>query len=181
MSSLIYAIDYGTSNSLLSGCDSEGLLGPVPIDPSAKDPTVLRSVLFYPDNKNVYFGQKAIELYAESGCEGRLFRSIKKYLPNPNFVATSIGNRPYTLEAIISTFLREMKRRADQKIGQESESVVLGRPARFSMDEEKDQLAEKRLLKSAYWKPSKSLNGLISINNLRQKNQLLRRYQTKNV
>lgn len=145
----IYAIDYGTSNSLLTASTPDKILPPLEIDPKASDPTILRSVLFYPDNKKVYFGQEAIDQYAEYSCEGRLFRSIKKYLPNPNFIATSIGHRPYKLEDIISTFLREMKERADKQMQTSVESVVLGRPARFSLEDSEDHLAEERLLKAA--------------------------------
>ena len=72
----IFAIDYGTSNSLIAAANQQELSQPLAIDPAADDPSVLRSVLFYPDNKSVHFGQKAIEEYAENGCEGRLFRSI---------------------------------------------------------------------------------------------------------
>ena len=52
----IYAIDYGTSNSLLTASTPDKILPPLEIDPKASDPTILRSVLFYPDNKKVYFG-----------------------------------------------------------------------------------------------------------------------------
>ena len=145
----IYAIDYGTSNSLLCKADKDHVSAPLEVDPQGSDSSILRSVMYFPDNQRVYFGQKAIEEYALDDCQGRLFRSIKKYLPNAAFTGTRVGNRHYNLENLIGTFLREMKSRADSIAGKDIENVVLGRPAKFSMDSEKDKLAQTRLEKAA--------------------------------
>ena len=145
----IYAIDYGTSNSLIAACNQSELSAPLAIDPDAKDRSIFRSILFYPDNKNVFFGQKAIDQYAAHDCDGRLFRSIKKYLPNPAFASTQIGGRPYLLEDIISTFLREMKDRADKLYQVDVRRAVIGRPAKFSLNPEYDKLAKQRLERAA--------------------------------
>jgi hypothetical chaperone protein len=45
----IYAIDFGTSNSLLAAANRHEIHAPIPLDASADDPTILRSVLFFPE------------------------------------------------------------------------------------------------------------------------------------
>ena len=141
-----YAIDFGTTHSLLApvkaGDDS---LLPLKIDPTALDPTVLKSVLLFAENSQVFFGDQAIKEYAERAGEGRLLRSIKKFLPRKSFISTQIHNKKYSLADLISRFLREMKQRADQELGIEVDQVVLGRPAKFSQKANEDQLAQNRL------------------------------------
>jgi molecular chaperone DnaK (HSP70) len=41
----VYAIDFGTSNSLLAAADRDRVYDPIPLDPSAPNPTIFRSVL----------------------------------------------------------------------------------------------------------------------------------------
>lgn len=146
---MIYAIDFGTSNSLLAAATKSELLPPLEIDPNGKDPTILRSVLYFPDQKHVYFGEEAIREYVDHDMEGRLLRSIKKFLPVRSFLGTFVGNRAFYLEDIIASFLGEMRRRANAKLGKDVESVLLGRPARFSNDDAEDKFAEERLKTAA--------------------------------
>jgi hypothetical protein len=40
---LVYAIDFGTSNTILGAADETGVRGFVPLDPLASDPAILRS------------------------------------------------------------------------------------------------------------------------------------------
>ena len=74
----VYAIDFGTSNSLLAAANEEQVFPPVPIDPRANDPSILRSVLYFPNANRCYYGEEALFRYTENGLEGRLLRSIKK-------------------------------------------------------------------------------------------------------
>jgi hypothetical chaperone protein len=146
---LVYAIDFGTSNSLLAASDGERVLDPLPLDPFASDPTILRSVLYFPNSKECHFGAKAVEEYLSRDLSGRLLRSIKRFLPVKSFVGTFIDERPVNLEDIVGRFLLEMRLRANAITGQDVESVVLGRPARFSADDEEDRYAEYRLERGA--------------------------------
>lgn len=145
MSALVYAIDFGTSNSLLAAADPERLHEPVALDPDATDPTVMKSLLYTPSDGAWFFGAKAIEEYTEHGAEGRFFRSLKKYLPDPGFAGTSVHKRFYNLTELIAVILRAMRERANTAFEQDVTSVVLGRPARFAFDEEGDKLATARL------------------------------------
>ncbi|MFK7989679.1 MAG: Hsp70 family protein [Sandaracinaceae bacterium] len=144
-----YAIDFGTTNSLLAGANADDVFGPIPLDPRAADPTVLRSLLFFPDGKRLFLGAEAIHEYGQAGMRGRLIRSIKKHLPSRAFVGTRIEERPMNLEDLIGAFLSEMRRRADRHFGCEVKKVLLGRPALFSQTQEDDRFAQYRLERAA--------------------------------
>ena len=150
MAARCYAIDFGTSNSLLAATDGVLTLPPIGLDPSAPDPTVLKSVLYTPSAGKWYFGAEAVSQYGEHLAEGRLFRSLKKYLPDPSFSGTHVLNRFYNLPELIAVFLRELRERANKHFDQDVTAVVLGRPAVFASDPTKDALAEKRLTSAAH-------------------------------
>jgi hypothetical chaperone protein len=155
MSGLVYGIDFGTSNSLLAAGEPGKVHAPVPLDddPEAAkrggDPTILRSVLFFPTMKQCYFGARAIREFAHHDMEGRLIRSIKKFLPVRSFIGTFVEDRPLNLEDIIAIFLGELRRRANAHFGQNVDRCVLGRPARFADDAADDAFAQYRLEKAA--------------------------------
>jgi hypothetical chaperone protein len=144
----IFAIDFGTSNSLLAAASKQRIFPPAPIDPSADDPSVLRSVMYFSAHEQA-FGITAVKRLVESGFEGRLIRSIKRHLPSRAFTATRIGSRNVTLEELIAALLRVMRQRAAEHFQVDVTRAVLGRPARFSNDEDDDALAEARLRRAA--------------------------------
>jgi hypothetical chaperone protein len=145
----VFAIDFGTSNSLLAAASRERVFDPAPLDPAAGDPTVLRSALYFTDLKNGVFGVEAPRQLVENGFRGRLIRSIKRHLPSRSFTNTRIGDKLVSLEDLIAAFLRAMRERAAAHYEADVQRVVLGRPARFSNDPELDALAEQRLRKAA--------------------------------
>ena len=145
----IFAIDFGTSNSLLAAASPEDIFPPVPLDAEASDPSVLRSALYFRDLKHAEFGAAALRSFVENGFRGRLIRSIKRHLPSRSFTMTRIGDKLVAIEELIATFLRAMRERACEFHGVEIDRAVLGRPARFSNDPEADALAEQRLGKAA--------------------------------
>ena len=112
----VYAIDFGTTNSLCAAANEDEVFDPIPLDPRAPDPTILRSVFFFPDAKSVFYGAEALAEYAAHGMQGRFIRSVKKHLPSRAFVGTSIHDRPMNLEDLIGAFLGAMRRRADGRI-----------------------------------------------------------------
>lgn len=144
----IFAIDFGTSNSLLAAASKQRVFAPAPIDPAADDPTVLRSVLYFAPQEQA-FGSSAVRRLVANGFEGRLIRSIKRHLPSRSFSATRIGSRNVTLEELIAALLRVMRTRAVAHFEADVTRAVLGRPARFSNDDEEDALAESRLKRAA--------------------------------
>ncbi len=141
-----YGIDFGTSNSLLSFAKKGEKSRLINLENGGP---VLRSLIFTPDQGEYYFGANAIDQYQEFGGEGRFFRSLKKFLPEPSFKGTEVFGKRMKIEELIATFLREMKTRADKEVGEKVSNVVLGRPALYSLEKEKDQLAQDRMYKAA--------------------------------
>lgn len=141
----VYAIDFGTSNSLLAAANSTRVFAPIVLDPAAVDPTVMRSAVFSLSRDAWTFGQEAVDLYAEQASEGRFFRSLKKFLPDPGFQGTHVHGKNYSIIDLVSLFLKDMRQKANQFFDTDVTNVILGRPAAFSLDPKNDDLAERRL------------------------------------
>ncbi len=146
MPKYIYGIDFGTTNSALAILDTE-------TDSLVKLFTI-PSLLFFPEAVDIHdpchptVGEGAIEKYLESKMRGRFMKSIKKVLPNKSFVDTRIGRKTYRAEDLVAIILIHLKKLADDFIGQQISTAVIGRPVVFDEDPEKDELAEKRLSKA---------------------------------
>jgi hypothetical chaperone protein len=145
----IFAIDFGTSNSLLAAARPGRVFDPAPLDPDAPDPTVLRSALYFASLSEAAFGSAALRALAANDFRGRLIRSIKRHLPSRSITGTRIGERMLTLEQLVGVFLRVMRERACRHFDADVRRVVMGRPARFSNDAAEDTLAQERLLRAA--------------------------------
>src|SRR3990170_1326458 len=176
---LSIGIDFGTSNSSVAAFDGNAVRL-LPLDPHARDPHVMRSLLYITRAGEVVVGQRALDLYTEqnTGREvklerryigevkmtfsdmtvvkdafalvdvnepGRLFQSLKRFLPVTSFKKTSVFGREYRLEELVATLAREMLRAAEAALGQPVRSLVVGRPVRFSEDAHKDEAARRRL------------------------------------
>ena len=86
---------------------------------------------------------------------GRLFLSFKMGLSSPNYLGTIVGNHYFFLEDIIATYLYTTKQRAQQHLAKQLDTIVLGRPVRFSDDPEHNEFAKERLIQAAFragWK-----------------------------
>ncbi len=145
-----YAIDFGTTNSLIAAASAERVWEPLAIEPEGADPTVLRSVLFFSDDTAAFeCGARALRTSVESGARGRLMRSLKRFLPMESFVETRLGARRYALEELIAILLRNLRERANAVVGADVQSAVLGCPARFSDEPAAHELALARLERAA--------------------------------
>lgn len=143
-----YAVDFGTSNSLLTYVSDEGVITPVPLD--KHNGPVLRSIFYTPEQNKWFFGSQAIKEYVENEGSGRFFRSIKKFLPEPGYNGTVVHNKNLNIVDLVAVFLSHMKKTADQFIGKDVTNIILGRPALYSLDKNCDQLAEERMRKAAH-------------------------------
>lgn len=138
-----HAVDFGTSNSLLNYVSDEGKITPVPLDIGGNH--VLRS-LFYTPEKNVwFFGNEAINEYVARDGEGRFFRSVKKFLPEPSYNGTEVFNKKMQISDLVAVMLGEMRKRANKFTGVDVKKVVLGRPALYSLEPSQDKLAQDRM------------------------------------
>lgn len=145
----IYAIDFGTTNSLLAAASRSGTHAALRIDPAAVDPTVFRSILCFGSDGGTWFGAEALCRYAEQGMQGRLVRSLKKHLPSTSFQETEAAGRRYKLEELVGGILRTLRERANTYFDRDVDRVLLGRPARFGTSPAEDALAEARLCEAA--------------------------------
>lgn len=142
------AIDFGTTNTL-AGILVDQKTELLKLDPFATDQSIFRTLLYFPHSEKAYYGAEAVQQYLENEAEGRLFRSFKSHLPNPNYLGTAVGNRVLPLEDMVGLFLLEVKKRAEKLTGHKFTKALLGRPARYSMDPVKDGLASHRMKKAA--------------------------------
>jgi hypothetical chaperone protein len=71
-------IDFGTSNSSVALFD-QGRLRLLPVDAHARDPRVMRSVLYVTREGGVFTGQRALDLYGEQNT-GREVKFEKRWL-----------------------------------------------------------------------------------------------------
>lgn len=147
----LYAIDFGTSNSLLAAASADGVTAPIPLEPEGvtADPSILRSVLYFPGDGSSHCGQDALRRYADNAMEGRVLRSMKRHLSSRAFTGTKLGGRHVTPSELVSVVLREMRTRANRYFGVDVTRAVLGRPARFSLDDDDDRMAQERLERAA--------------------------------
>ncbi len=141
-----YAVDFGTSNSLLSYIANDGTITPVPLESDSG--LVLRSLLYTPEPNTWYFGKEAVKEYVNNDGEGRFFRSVKKFLPENNYSGTIVFNKTMNISEIVAVFLGEMRKRANIFTNQNVDKIVLGRPALYSLNKDDDKLAEDRMRKA---------------------------------
>lgn len=142
-----HAVDFGTSNSLLSYVSDKKEITPIPLTPEGD--FVLRSLLYTPQKNIWYFGAQAISAYIDNDGEGRFLRSIKKFLPEPSYTGTAIHNQNRNISELVCVFLSEMRKRANKHTGVNTEKIVLGRPALYSLEKENDVLAQSRMQQAA--------------------------------
>ncbi|MBC7537398.1 MAG: Hsp70 family protein [Bacteriovorax sp.] len=141
-----YAVDFGTSNSLLNHVSNEGVITAIPLESDSN--IVLRSLLYTPEPNVWFFGKDAIKEYVNRDGEGRFFRSIKKFLPENNYKGTTVFNKTMNISEIVAVFLTTMRQRANKITNENVEKIVLGRPALYSLNKEDDQMAQDRMQKA---------------------------------
>ena len=136
-------VDFGTSNSTV-GWVRPGQPSLLQLE---DDKTTLPSVVFFnADEDVVRYGRAALADYLE-GYDGRLMRSLKSLLGTSLMEGqTEVGGRALPFRQLLTQFIGELKRRAEQHAGREFSSVVMGRPVYFvDEDPDADRLAEDTL------------------------------------
>jgi hypothetical chaperone protein len=120
-------LDFGTSNTTLgSFVDHVPVL--VPLETGQ---TAIPSAIFYERNGAVLIGRRAVDAYLE-GTPGRLMRSLKSILGTALIdETTNVGRERSSFRKVIASYLRAVKRRAEQATGHQFRNVVHGRPVHF--------------------------------------------------
>ena len=80
---------------------------------------------------------------------GRLLQYIKTILRKEKYTGTQIFERYYTVGNLASTYLRLLKQRAEDVLGETIGAVTLGRPVKFSESPEQDYKAQETLRQAA--------------------------------
>lgn len=145
---IVFGIDFGTTNSALS-VYRNGMVEVVAVDGNERTGELMRSVLYFNEENEIFAGREAISRYVGDGAAGRFMQSIKTFLPNTSFDNTEIFGKRYGIDDLVAIILRKIKARGEAHVGCAVDSVVLGRPVVFSTDAAKDTVAEQRLEKAA--------------------------------
>jgi hypothetical chaperone protein len=147
----VLCVDFGTSHTLagVTFLNSKKSSERIILEPKSNDPYLMRTLLYFPSMDECYYGSEALQKYIENEMEGRIFRSFKSHLPNKNYLGSMIDNRILNLETMIGIFLLEIKKRAEKQTNEKLTHIVLGKPARYSMDVIEDEFAIYRMNKAA--------------------------------
>ncbi len=100
------------------------------------------------DGSNVREAVRAQAL-VEVNSPGRLFQSVKSWLRHRGFHGTEVFGQLYQIEELVAIILEPMKAAVDAAAGEPVETVVMGRPVRFSKRDGENDLAEERLRRAA--------------------------------
>ncbi len=136
-------IDFGTTNSVVAMVAADGSVRALRHDTGE----VFRSVLCFwagtDGRPHKAAGPAAIDAYLEEPLDSRLIMSMKSYLAQRSFTETRIFGRAWTLEGLISLFLKELLAPfADELAGAR---ITVGRPVRFVGERADHDFAEQRL------------------------------------
>jgi len=145
---IVFGIDFGTTNSALS-VYRNGMVEVVAVDGDGTTGALMRSVLYFNEENEIFAGKEAIRQYVGDGASGRFMQSIKTFLPNTSFESTEIFGKRYAIDDLVAIILGKIKARGEAHVGCCVDSVVLGRPVLFSTDAAKDAVAQQRLEKAA--------------------------------
>lgn len=145
---IVFGIDFGTTNSALS-VYRNGMVEVIAVDGSDHGDELMRSVLYFNEEQEIFAGHEAIRQYVGDGAAGRFMQSIKTFLPNTSFISTEVFGKRYGIDDLVAIILKKIKSRGEEYVGCPVDSVVLGRPVVFSTNSDKDAVAEKRLEKAA--------------------------------
>ena len=94
---IVFGIDFGTTNSALS-VYREGRVEVVDIDEFGASGSLMRSVLYFNEESQVFAGGEAIKNYVDEGAAGRFMQSVKTFLPNSSFESTEVFGKKYGIE-----------------------------------------------------------------------------------
>ena len=141
-------LDFGTSNSAMAFVGADGLARAVSLE--GDEPMLPTAVFFNAEERRIHFGREAIALYL-TGVDGRLMRSLKSLLGSSLLEEqTRVPEGMVNFRDVIARFIREMRERACNKLGQDVRRVVLGRPVHFvDGDAQRDERAQQALVWAA--------------------------------
>ena len=141
MQNISCGIDFGTTNSVAALATPESVILP----PLEGDRKTLPTAIFCSKTERL-FGQRAVDAYMQ-GEEGRFMRSMKRILGTDLMNTTTLINgKQISFDALIGSFLKEIKKRSENHAHSEIDFVVLGRPVHYQdYNPDADKLAENKM------------------------------------
>jgi hypothetical chaperone protein len=140
-------LDFGTTNSAIGVADGDTVTL-ARFEHARGISDTFRSILhFHPDarDRNGKYlpvgGPRAIDRYLESEGKGRLIQSLKSYLADRGFQATSIFSRTHSLIDLLTLLLVDLRARAEETLGPLGSQIVVGRPVHFAHADNPDDEA----------------------------------------
>jgi hypothetical chaperone protein len=138
MTARTVGLDFGTTNSAIGVADGDKVtLARFGHKGGLTD--TFRSVLyFHPDNRDkngryeAIAGPRALDRYLEAEGRGRLIQSLKSYVADRSFQATSIFTRTHTIVDLLTLLLADLRVRAEEQLGPLGSRIVVGRPVHFA-------------------------------------------------
>jgi hypothetical chaperone protein len=131
-------LDFGTTNSAIGVADGNEVRL-ARFAHKAGIAETFRSILyFHPEARDgrgrleAVAGPRAIDRYLEAEGKGRLIQSLKSYLADRGFQATSIFARTHTLVDLMTLLLADLRARAEEELGPLGSRIVVGRPVHFA-------------------------------------------------
>ncbi|MEO8878311.1 MAG: Hsp70 family protein, partial [Polyangiaceae bacterium] len=131
-------MDFGTTNSAIGVADENGVRLAKFAHGSDLVSTFRSILYFHPDvrDKNGRYlavaGPRAITNYLEGQGSGRLIQSLKSYLADRGFQATSIYGRTHTIVDLVTLLLADLRARAEEELGPLGSKITVGRPVHFA-------------------------------------------------
>jgi hypothetical chaperone protein len=134
----VIGVDFGTTNTVVSVLGEGGRAELIRFPIDGAHASTFRSALSFqadpdqPAGRMVEAGPWAIETYLEDPGETRFIQSFKSYAASPLFTETTILNRRYRFEDMLSAFLLRLRAHAGDALSKTPGRVIVGRPVRFA-------------------------------------------------
>src|SRR5688572_16549764 len=131
-------LDFGTTNSAIGVADGDTVTLARFAHAQGHVETFRSILYFHPDARDKYGrykavgGPRAIDRYLEAEGKGRLIQSLKSYLADRGFQATSIFTRTHSLVDLLTLLLSDLRARAEEELGSLGSRIVVGRPVHFA-------------------------------------------------
>lgn len=127
----VCGLDFGTSNSTVGFHDVNQVRL---LNLEEQKPTLPSVIFFNADLDEVAYGRAALTAYLD-GYEGRLMRSMKSLLGTSLIDGyTEVQGRQLSYKQLLTQYITELKRRAENSAEQKFEQAVFGRPVFFIDD-----------------------------------------------
>ncbi len=137
MSAPVLGIDFGTTNTVVSTlAGGEAALARFDFEGEAS--STFRSCLSFcgdesaPRGRVVEAGPWAIDAYLEDPGATRFIQSFKSFAASSTFSETTILERRYRFEDLLSTFLLRLRTHAGEAMAGTPARLIVGRPVRFA-------------------------------------------------